>query len=271
MQFLKNIQKLVRAQESLEDTLYSSVLDEVKSGMVMKDLWAKSLAHGDFDPDKTRAYYIRERVFRLKNKSKAINEYLRLVYAENELCDSMSAENSRHAQAAELHDQKLKGLEVEHQHIVNEISSESYRLGVQKNQAVSAIRSEGRKYVEQQAKNKKMLLIFGGAATGITYLLITFEVNPMFSILAGLVAFVAIVSAFVGNDDEERQIELTKQKIEDESPLLDLQVQHQKMVDKIFELRQRAPNLQLPIGKLDSARKRELEAEVQHLFNLEPM
>ncbi len=271
MQFLKNISKVMRASESLEDSLYASVLNEVQSGMVIKDLWAKSLAHGDFDPDKTRAFYIRERVSRLKKKSKAINEYLKLFALEADLRDESSEEQRHYVSAIEKYKKKLKDLEVKRQRLVNKITVEQVSLSSKKNEVVTTIRFKESQDADKEARDKKVNLTVAAVAAVVTGITVIFGAHPMAIAFAGLIAFLAFVSAFVSANNYEGQIESAKKTLDDESHLNRLKEQRENVVEQISDLRQQEPDLKIPDAKHDGARKSELEKELQHLFDLEPI
>lgn len=273
MQFLKNIQKMVQAQESIEDTLYATVLEEVKRGMVMKDLWAKSLAHGDFDPDKTRAYYIRERVGRLKKKSKAINEYLRLVNQESVFNEAKSSEHKRYEDALARHNRQIQELESQRHKLANQITVEASELNRRKSEVAKAIRAEAGKKAEAEAKEKKRTVIAGVFVALATVIIYLVDIHPMAFFFSGFLAIVVVGSALVSSEDADAKIESANRTLDAESPLMEMREKHQELVDQLGNLKVQAPKINQPAGSgdFDSARKYELEQELHDLFSLEPL
>jgi len=271
MKFLKDVSKFMQAQRSMEDSLYASVLDEVISGMVMKDLWARSMTYGDFDPDKTRSFYIRERVSRLKKKSKAINEYLKLVGLESEINSVNTKEKRRYAIEFEAYHQSLKQLEEQHQSTVNQITEEQSALAVKQDEAFTTIRADARDSAPKRAHERKMYLIGGAVAVGVTCLAVMFGAPGIISFFIGLIAILSLASGLMNTNEEESQIEAARKALKEASSLLSLHTKRQGIVDQVLERRGKAPELILSSSNFNGARKQELETELYSLFNLEPI
>lgn len=261
---------MAQAQESFEDALYTIVLEEVEAGMVIRDLWAKSLVHCDFDLNKTRASYIRERVSRLK-KSKSLCEYVRLVAKEAEFDAANMHAQMRYERALSLHQEQIQNLESVRQKIEDQIADEVVELKRRKEEAAADFLEERKKATENSKRDKNRLLFVGLALSAIAGGLYVLEIQLMVIVFFGLLAALVLGSAFISPASPESCIESINLSLDSESPLARLRKQHQGIKEQIESLKGNPPQKKQPTNNGGPQRSRitELEKELYPLFALD--
>jgi len=95
MSMFQGIEGVSDTDDALSDALYTLVANEMSQGKIIKPLWTKSLAHCDFEPTKTQAFYVRERVARLQKNIEDIRQYVSTAKRLREIqaCHELDARN----------------------------------------------------------------------------------------------------------------------------------------------------------------------------------
>lgn len=270
MQFIRNLAKIIDDRNNLEESLYASVLEEVEDGMVMQDLWAKSLVQGDFDPKKSKAYYIRERVSRLMQKSKAIEEYSRLRRQEATNAENVQKAKARDLSALRKHEQKIHQLNEE----LNKVIAEKHALksSPSKNESVT-VRPSPKKTENEQKEDRldKRISITIIATAGLGILAAVSGMAPMSSLwLSGVILIIGTISLFTPSSGSN-SLDANHLKSNDRVELSAYDDAEAKLRYRISELERTPPPSSEIEVKDVSKRLAELENEIAPLFDLIPI
>lgn len=268
MQLFKKIVENLEIRENHEDALYGAVMREVESGLVMRDLWAKALAYGNFDINAARAWYIRERVSRLQKKSKIIFEYQRLLTLEDQLENESKKKISRHSRELAIHNEKIAQLQGKLDRISDRRAIELANISRKKKEARQRINKETEANAEKNYRGKKIDYAAAFGSIVVALILFLVEAHSAATVIFGVFGTIALTSALTRNGAGSLQIKNAEEYIDANSSLDEINNEKEQVLLAINALRERAPPQPVAEQSIDLERKRHLEAQVAPLFEL---